>query len=174
MIFVSGIHGVGKSFFCKKVRDLIGHNFYSASSLIAQQKNRGFEKDKLISNIDDNQHYLLRALENLSEVESCYFLDGHFCLLNTEGEVQRVPLVTFVNIKPTAIILLTEDPEIIAQRRFERDGVRQDIMQIECFQEQESQYAKEVAAHLKIPLFISRGALDIDKAIDFAKEMERP
>ena len=53
MIFISGIHGVGKSFFCKMVKEKTGIDAYSASDLIAQKKAIGFKNDKLISDIDE-------------------------------------------------------------------------------------------------------------------------
>ncbi len=35
MIFVSGIHGVGKTYFCNMIKDKLGIKNYSASQLIA-------------------------------------------------------------------------------------------------------------------------------------------
>ncbi len=46
MIFVSGVHGVGKSYFCKLVKDSVGIETYSASALISAKKRSGFAKDK--------------------------------------------------------------------------------------------------------------------------------
>ena len=51
MIFISGIHGVGKTFFCNLVKKETEIETYSASALITQKKHAGFSKDKLISDI---------------------------------------------------------------------------------------------------------------------------
>ena len=48
MIFISGVHGVGKSYFCDMVKAATGIESYSASTLITQKKHSGFAKDKLI------------------------------------------------------------------------------------------------------------------------------
>lgn len=47
MIFVGGIHGVGKSFFCDAVKNKLGLNSYSASQLIADKKIRYSQKINL-------------------------------------------------------------------------------------------------------------------------------
>jgi RHS repeat-associated protein len=90
MLFISGIHGVGKSYFCEKVKSCLGINAYSASTLISELKSELFKKDKLIADIENNQGYLLAAVKKLDEMEQIYLLDGHLCLLNAQGDVQRI------------------------------------------------------------------------------------
>ena len=46
MIFVSGIHGVGKTFFCNQVKEQPGIDTYSASKLIAEKRSRNFSADR--------------------------------------------------------------------------------------------------------------------------------
>ena len=55
MIFISEIHGVCKTHFCNMVKDHLNIKSYSASKLISDKKHSGFNKDKFISDIDDNQ-----------------------------------------------------------------------------------------------------------------------
>lgn len=86
MIFISGVHGVGKSYFCDMVKAATGIESYSASTLITQKKHSGFAKDKLIPDIDDNQQYLLQAVNELKGSGQNFILDGHFCLLNATGD----------------------------------------------------------------------------------------
>lgn len=148
MIFVSGVHGVGKSYFCKLVKDSVGIETYSASALISAKKRSGFAKDKLIPDIDENQQFLLWAVDELRTLCQNFILDGHFCLLNASGEVQRVPYDTFAMLKPDAIVLLTENPEIIASRRKRRDGIEVAIESIKYFQREERLYANEVAGNV--------------------------
>ena len=148
MIFVSGVHGVGKSYFCKLVKDSVGIETYSASALISAKKRSGFSKEKLIPDIDENQQFLLWAVDELRTLCQNFILDGHFCLLNASGEVQRVPYDTFAMLKPDAIVLLTENPEIIASRRKRRDGIEVAIESIKYFQREERLYANEVAGNV--------------------------
>ncbi len=72
MIFISGVHGVGKSYFCDMVKTETGIESYSASTLITQKKHSGFSKDKLIPDIDDNQQYLLQAVSELRDRGKLY------------------------------------------------------------------------------------------------------
>lgn len=171
MIFISGIHGVGKSYFCDEVKKRLGLNAYSASSLISELKEEFFKSDKLIKDIDNNQGYLLEALKRLDKSEKRYLLDGHLCLLNGRGYVQRINIQTFFDLNPRGIVLLTENPGVIAERRQTRDGIIHDKDQINSFQNEEIAYAKEVSALLGIPLYISKGANDIENAILFIKSL---
>lgn len=171
MIFVSGVHGVGKSFFCNLVKDFVGIETYSASNLIATKKRSGFAKDKLIPDIDENQQFLIWAVDELKASGRNFILDGHFCLLNSFGEVQRILYDTFTMLKPDAIVLLTEDPEIIVSRRRKRDGIEITIESVEKFQREERLYADEVAKSIGAKLFISKGAEDLMQAIDFVKSL---
>ena len=169
MIFISGVHGVGKSYFCDMVKQAIDINAYSASTLISEKKKSAFSSDKLIPDIDDNQQYLLQAVDELRIKEGNFILDGHFCLLNSEGTVQRIVYNTFTSLKPDAILLLTEEPEIISERRQSRDGRIVTVDSIKEFQDSEESYAKEVAENIGAKLFISKGSADLEKAIEFIK-----
>lgn len=169
MIFLSGIHGVGKTFFCNLVKKELGIKSYSASQLIAEKRSNGFTADKFVSDIDDNQLLLIRAVDKLRQNEDEFILDGHFCLLNANGEITRIPYNTFEMLNPDTIILLTEKPDIISERRFQRDGIMQDICEIREFQEAEKQYAQEVSQNFRVPLQISSGANNLRHIVDFIK-----
>ena len=169
MIFISGVHGVGKSYFCNMVKEATGIECYSASSLIKERKKQGFPADKRVADIDENQLYLLAAVDDLRASLGEFLLDGHFCLLNKEGVITRIPLDTFTTLKPQAIVLLTEDPEIIARRRQNRDNVEHRAADIKAFQDEEVKYAKEVAELLHVPLKISTGSNDIENTVEFIR-----
>ncbi len=167
MIFVSGIHGVGKSFFCDMVNTLTGIETYSASDLISKKKHEEFSNNKHTRNIDVNQQYLVAAVNEFNESCKDFILDGHFCLLDANGDIQRIPQDTFEMLKPDAIILLTEKPEIIAHRRRNRDGIIVSLQSIDDFQRAEVTYATEISKLLNAKLFISSGASDYEDAISF-------
>jgi len=173
MIFISGVHGIGKSFFCDKVKTDLGIATYSASQLISERKHAGFASDKLIPDIDDNQQYLLMAVRELNETTREYLLDGHFCLLDSAGQVTRIPLGTFLSLKPEAIVLLTENPDIIAERRKHRDQIDHESDAIQDFQQEEVTYATEVAKTLGVPLKVSAGADDLNNTLDFIRATMR-
>jgi adenylate kinase len=167
LIFISGIHGVGKSFFTEKVKERCEIATYTASTLIAEFKKCVFDSNKKVDNIFDNQQILLEALKEKSTTDKEFLLDGHFCLLDKSDKISRIEFNTYVDLEPKAIVLLTEHAEIIAERRKVRDGIIMDIEATAMFQKEEELYAIEVAKELKIPIYISTGSADIDKAIDF-------
>ena len=169
MVFVSGIHGVGKSFFCERVKEQLGIEYYSASQLITARRHKGLSGNKLVPDIDDNQPLLIEALRELRDSNKEFILDGHFCLLNAEGEITKIPSETYTLLKPDRMVLLTEEPSVIASRREVRDGVRQDLLEIETFQREEKAYAEEIAASLKIPLIVSHGASDLQRIIEWIR-----
>lgn len=171
MIFISGVHGVGKSYFCNIVKEQLGINTYSASTLIAARKQKPFSPDKLVADIDINQQYLLAAIDDLRRSGDNFILDGHFCLLNAEGTVTRIGAETFTSLHPEAIILLTEDPKVIAARRKERDGISYDVDEIRLFQDEETAYAKEIASNLEAKLMISTGADDLNATLNFIRNL---
>lgn len=166
MIFVSGIHGVGKTYFCNLVKEKLGIKNYSASQLIAERGKKDFLADKYVLDIDKNQLLLLDAINELRQTGREFILDGHFCLLNEEGVITRIPMETYTLLKPDTMILLLENPKIIAERRFQRDGIRQDECAIIDFQEAEKVYATEIAEKLNIALEVSTGASDLDRIVE--------
>lgn len=167
MIFISGIHGVGKSYFCNLVREQLHINAYQSSKLIPERKEEQFNKNKKVSDIDNNQNYLIQAIEELNMLGKPYLLDGHFCLQDEDGQIKRIAKQTYIDMQPQAMILLTEIPEIIVHRRKERDGLDVDIAATKQFQEEEKRYSQEVALELGIPLYISNGTDTIEEAINF-------
>lgn len=169
MIFVSGVHGVGKTYFCNIIKEKLGIKNYSASQLITERRKRDFSADKCVSDIDDNQLLLLDAINELRQAGDEFILDGHFCLLNEEGVIKRIPVETYTLLKPDIMILLLENPKIIAERRFQRDGIRQDECTIIDFQEAEKVYATEIAEQLNIPLEVSEGASDLERIMEIIK-----
>lgn len=169
MIFISGIHGVGKTYFCNMIKEKLGINNYSASQLIADKRNRDFSVDKCVTDIVDNQELLLDAINELRQNGDEFILDGHFCLSDEKGVITRIPMQTYTLLKPDIMILLLETPKIIAERRFQRDGIRQDEFEIFDFQEAEKAYAMEVAEYLNIRLEISRGASDLGRVLEIIK-----
>lgn len=149
MIFVGGIHGVGKSYFCNQIIYKTDLQTYSASKLISVLKNEQFKTNKLIADISSNQNYLLDAVNRIPEKE--YILDGHFCLLNSCGEVERIPLDTFKQLPIKAIMVIYDDVSKVVARLNARDGIKHNEAIFEKFQNEELSYAKEISELLCVP-----------------------
>lgn len=137
MIFISGVHGVGKTYFCNLVYEQFHISSYTASQLISEEKKCTFEANKFVIDINNNQQFLLSAIEKLKIKQPTFILDGHFCLLNESGEVTRISEKTFIDLNPDAIIVLTENPQVITKRRKKRDGINVNTLEIQIFQEEE-------------------------------------
>lgn len=169
MIFVSGVHAVGKTYFCNIVKERLGIKNYSSSQLIAERRKKDFLADKHVADINDNQILLLDVINELRMAGEEFILDGHFCLLDVEGAITKIPMETYFSLKPDIMILLLEDPKIIAERRFQRDGIQQDECAIADFQEAGKVYAAEIAKQLNIPLEISNGVSDLERIVELIK-----
>ena len=102
MVFVSGVHGVGKSYFCDILKKRLNISSHTASSLITERKKARFSTDKHVADIDINQLYLLEAVKELKDRDEEFLLDGHFCLLDQTGKITRIPLETFIRLSPDA------------------------------------------------------------------------
>jgi adenylate kinase len=150
MIFIGGIHGVGKTSLCKDLSDRYNMPHYSASQLISEEKKEVYSQNKLIPDIVQNQDFLSASINRLG-ISDWFLLDGHFCLLNQESEITRIPLNTFRNISPNSIIVLTDSISSIQDRFSQRDSYRFDHHLLQSFQNKEIEYAEEVSSELLIP-----------------------
>lgn len=153
MIFLGGIHGVGKTYLCQKLKDIRNLNSYSASNLIGDLKREWFTSNKKIIEIDQNQNFLIEAVKQLQENRT-YLLDGHFCLLDKEGIVTKIPINTFKILAPKSIIIVVNSVEQIAKYLMNRDKSSYDLKFLENFQKRELEYAIEISQLLNIPFFI--------------------
>lgn len=151
-ILFSGVHGVGKGFFLKKVKNIIpSYNVYSSSTLIERFCNPTDAGYKRVSSVGDNQEVLIRALrEAVANDARDFILDGHLCIFNAKGEVERIPKFFFEEIKITEIVLLQDIPEEIYCRIRKRDTVTIGVCDIERMQKEEERYAKELEKELHI------------------------
>lgn len=151
IIFIGGIHGVGKSTFAKSLAKKYDISYYSSSDLIAVEKGERF-KNKSTKNINSNQDLLIDAIRKTCIEDRTYILDGHFCLLDTNNDIKKIPIETYKEIEIKSIIVLVEDVEKIAERLKTRDNTNYDLKLIEYFQQEEKNYAKKVSLELNIPI----------------------
>ncbi len=152
IIFIAGVHGVGKGYCCKKLAPIIDGQHISASGLIRNRKSLGAAKT--VEGIDVNQSILIEELENYKSDKPYILLDGHFCLFNTKLEIQFLPLVLFSELKIDSILLLTCAPKIIMERLNDRDQGSPNLTRanIEKLQDAEITHANEISLTLRIPL----------------------
>ena len=155
ILFFGGIHGVGKSTFCDKLHKDLCIDTVSASYLIKSEKELIEQEnyDKKVQDISNNQSLLLKALKKKS-LSGDFILDGHFCLLNANGNIERIPLDTFKQINPRVLFLLEAEPEDVVKNLERRDGKKYDIELIKEMLKEERSYAEHISNTINKPLSI--------------------
>lgn len=154
LVFVSGVHGVGKGHLCSLISDKTRLPIFSASTLIKNQKNSAVDVDKRVIDPEINQSYLVDALKNINTESKIIVLDGHFCLYDGANIIE-ISFDFFKSIPIFSIIVLFDDPYVIYDRLIKRDGKIFDIDAIRILQNREMELGKTIAGKLNIPLLLS-------------------
>lgn len=162
-VFIGGVHGVGKTHFCNSLVGRFDVEHVTASSLIGQHINHS--EDKTVSNIEKNQLILADELSRYQTNCRTILLDGHFCLLNSNSDIQDVPLATFKAISPYAIFLLKDDPASIVVRLSNRDDRAYSTDLLSTLQVREIERAGLVSQSLNVPLIVIEPMVDFDKSL---------
>lgn len=149
IVFVGGVHGVGKSTFVNAVKVKCPFVEGLSCSAILKWEN---PTHKTVENVEENQNKLLTNLPYFIDIDKNYLLDGHFCLLTKQGVIERVPIEVFEAINPDMIVLLEESSKVICQRLFQRDKTQYSEDLLEDFLREERMYAEEIADTLGVPL----------------------
>jgi adenylate kinase len=150
IIFISGVHGAGKTTLCKNIYDNLNINYYTCSELIKRIDDKALDSSsKNINDINRNQDILLKSL-NMNVNEKNILLDGHFCLIDKMGRISKMPMNIFINLPISLIVVVTRNPEDIVHSLLGRDNKNYDVKFIQSFQDQEVSYAKDVANLLNI------------------------
>ncbi|NER82369.1 MAG: AAA family ATPase [Leptolyngbya sp. SIO1D8] len=167
LIFVAGIHGVGKTTLCNELSSKFSMEHFSASDLIAKEKEEQHLRNKRVENIGGNQDHLIVAINKSFNKTNWYLLDGHFCLLNQENKITRIPYSTYEGISPTAVLVLVDESANIYDRLSSRDNTRYDLAMLKAFQEEEITYAEYIRDRLKIPYLQSNPVEDKEDIFTF-------
>ncbi|WPV00578.1 ATP-binding protein [Mucilaginibacter sp. cycad4] len=154
IIFVGGIHGVGKSTICHRLVNALNINYLSASEVLKWKDINTDFKNKLVSDIPDTQDRLLRGLHNVVNHDHHYILDGHFCLFNKDGVATKVPLKTFSAINPIYLVVIVGDTAKVADGLKNRDEKTYSEKSLAYMQTMELHYAQEISTELSVPLFV--------------------
>ena len=151
-ILFSGAHGVGKGYFLNKVKECIWqYEVYSASGLIEKYQASTDAGYKKVSDVKHNQKVLISAIKDAKTNEiKDFILDGHLCIFNARGELERIPEYFFSEAQITGIILLQDEPRLICDRINKRDGNKISMHDIDAMQDEECRYAKELERKLQI------------------------
>ena len=158
IIFVGGIHGVGKTEFSRALCAATSLVHITASSLI------GAQKDKQVKNISKNQDILIRAIRTDLRESERYLMDGHFCLLNSNNQAEEIQLNVFHQIGMAGIFILHADVLVIQERLRNRDSKEYPIEILSALQEAELAHGAYIAKSLSLPLRIIADASESDSS----------
>lgn len=156
VIFVAGVHGVGKTYLCQQfVSRYPDFVHASASQLIKEQMaipNWGV--DKLVADVDKNQVALVDAVRRRTDAGEKLILDGHFALRNQQREIVPLKAEVYAGIQVTGFILLEAPTDLILSRINGRDGRDADAHETEELALAGRKNAAFVSDQLRTPLRI--------------------
>lgn len=166
VIFVAGIHAVGKSTACKVVSGEFGIPHFTASQIIRDEKSSAVSMNsKLVADVADNQRLLIQGVSRLLE-DGNLLLDGHFTVLRKlDGGIEPVHVDVFRDLHVGGIVLFTDHPEEISKRMHERDGVLNPVEIFRSHQDAEIAHAKYVANTLGLPM-VKLQAFDMESMMN--------
>jgi adenylate kinase len=169
VIFVAGIHAVGKSTACQAVSKEFGIPHFTASQIIRDEKASAIaENSKLVADVDENQQLLLQGVSKRCEGGSL-LLDGHFTIRREpDREIERIHVDVFRDLRIAGVVLFTDHPEQISKRMLERDQATLPIEMFREHQDAELAHAKFVSETLKRPMVVLH-AFDIDNMTKVVK-----
>lgn len=156
VIFVAGVHAVGKTTACEEAARICAVPHYSASGLIKSEKQAAIpERGKVVKDIEGNQELLVRGTRRvLAESAGRVLLDGHFTLPNQAGEIEKIEFDVFHLLSLDCAVVYQDDPKEIANRLAERDGEVRSVELIAHHQSEELVHAENVSSQLGVPLVL--------------------
>jgi adenylate kinase len=167
IVFIGGIHGVGKTIFSERASQMLKVPHFSASSLITEQRKAPAAINKRVQSVGENQNALITAIEANGIQSKQFLLDGHFCVFDSSDLINKVPLETFRTLAPIAVVVLFDDVNQIQERLEKRDKRKFNFELLNDLQKAELENAEEVCSLLKIPI-CSASASEHNKALQFA------
>lgn len=172
VIFCGGVHGVGKTTLLSRVASIDGWVHAKASQLIesARGGQRNWSQSKRVEAVSENQRLLVEALMHDDLSNSKILLDGHFTLMRTSGEVEEICPSTFVDIRPSILLLCECSTDVVENRLQKRGTSAISRGQIKQMQVAERGHAHTISEALQIPLTVVP-MHDLEAASHFAKSI---
>jgi len=150
IVFVAGIHGVGKTFLGAPAAKQLGIRHVTASQLIREE--RGLQSwcaDKRVSGVDENQAALISAVNRLRSINPKLLLDGHF-VLRVNGEFNEIDTQVFRDLQIGAVLLLEAELDTVIERLQARGGTSWTLSELRTLARREEAHARRVSSALGI------------------------
>ncbi len=153
VIFIGGIHGSGKGTLCQTISSELGVSHFTASEVLKWNEVSPNMQNKKVLDIPDTQNRLILGLTQLKEEHQSFILDGHFCLFNKDGKVEKIALEVFQKIAPDYIVFVSAEVEVILNRLISRDGIEYSLTALTEMQNVEHEHSIDIAQQLNISYF---------------------
>jgi adenylate kinase len=181
LVFVGGIHGVGKTSISRRLAEMLRAVHVTAGTLIRETALPGHvvtvgAGNKAVPDVESNQELLLRGLASFRArigATQPLLLDGHFCLVDASGNLTEISLDVFTAMSPTAVLLITAEPETVHARLVQRDSASPPLDVIAQLSKREEARAVEVSTALAVPMRSIRGDIELEVAARSAAEYLR-
>lgn len=155
MIFVGGVHGVGKGTHCQLFSQRTGIPWFTASSIIKAEKQSAIAvHTKAVADPSENQNLLLHGVRRVLAANPTILLDGHFTVLNSHGSIVPIDVAVFDQLQLQGVVVLKDSPSGICDRLRQRDGGEWSVADVSSHQEVEIAHAQMVATKLAIPMLV--------------------
>jgi adenylate kinase len=155
IVFVGGVHGVGKSFLSEPAAQRLGIRYASASRLIREESNAiNWDVNKRVGDIDGNQKALISAVQRLIAKEGRLILDGHFVLRSTSSGYSEIQQDVFRELQCAGVILLLTEIDVLMTRLTNRGDLSWTKASLEEFISVETSRATVISRALNIPLIV--------------------
>lgn len=167
-VLVAGAHGVGKTFLAKPAAERLGFRYATASQLIREERGHAtWTETRQVTQIDENQVALIRAVARILDGGEQLLLDGHLILRSRPNEHQRLASSVFRELRCRRIIILTAPVDALWSRLKARGDDTWTAEELAAFSEAEMSHGAEVAAQLGIDVAIlhSPQGDDFDAAV---------
>jgi|SRR5690554_340981 len=154
VIFLAGVHGVGKTFLGEPTAKLLGFQYATASSLIRRELagKQNWAENKRTKNMDDNQEALISSVSKIvKKSQKSLVLDGHFVLRDEHGSLISLSSDIFKRLGVSYVILLEAPSATVAERLLVREAP-QPLEDIAALAEAECKNAENICNELNIPL----------------------
>lgn len=153
IVFVGGIHGVGKTFLGGPAAKHLGIRHATASQLIREERGlQSWGSDKRVTGIDENQAALISAMARLRAEGRRLLLDGHFVLRRVDGRLTEVDVQVFRDLQIGALLLIATNIDVVIHRLLERGDCSWSESELRRLAEFEEAHARLVATELRLPL----------------------
>lgn len=154
-VLVAGAHGVGKTFLAKRAAERLGFRYATASQLIREERGHAtWTETKQVTQIDENQIALARAVTRILDGGAQLLLDGHLVLRSRPNEHQRLAESVFRSLRCQRIIILTAPVDVLLSRLTARGDETWTTDEIAAFDKAEIEHGEAVAAELGIEAVI--------------------